>query len=143
MTHPFGQDDALAGTLRGLIGIAERPSGHGALPFAADAGIVTTIQQGVVPMHVRVVKGDTLANLILAANEFTAPNQGSPSRVMSLQGQLGISDPIRAIWTKSPRCRRRSSSSWPPPWVVIHNPQVAPKRARLSPSRTASASARR
>ena len=35
MTHPFGQDDALAGTLRGLIGIAERLWGHGALPFAA------------------------------------------------------------------------------------------------------------
>jgi hypothetical protein len=25
MTQPFGEDDALAGTLRSLIGIAERP----------------------------------------------------------------------------------------------------------------------
>src|SRR5262249_13780196 len=45
-------------------------------------------------MLVRVVKGDTLANVILAADEFTAPNPGGPGRVMSLQGQFGISDPI-------------------------------------------------
>src|SRR6516225_1466439 len=45
-------------------------------------------------MLVRVVKGDTLANVILAADEFTAPNPGGPGRMMSLQGQLGISDPI-------------------------------------------------
>ena len=50
VTQPFGEDDALAGALRGLIGIAERPSGHCALPLAADP---------VVPMLVRVVKGNT------------------------------------------------------------------------------------
>jgi len=45
-------------------------------------------------MLVRVVKGDTLANMILAADELTAPNPGGPGRMMSLQGQLGINDPI-------------------------------------------------
>src|SRR6516165_11989302 len=45
-------------------------------------------------MLVRVVKGDTLADVILAADEFTAPNPGGPGRVMSLQRQLGISDSI-------------------------------------------------
>jgi hypothetical protein len=46
------------------------------------------------PMLIRIVKGDALANVVLAADKFTAPNPGGPSRVMRLQGQFGISDPI-------------------------------------------------
>src|SRR5690242_10088529 len=49
------------------------------------------------PVLVRVVKGDALTNVILAADKFAAPNPGGPGRVMRLQGQLGISDPIRDL----------------------------------------------
>src|SRR5260370_9734700 len=45
-------------------------------------------------MFIGVVKGDALSNVILAVNKFAAPNPGSPGRVMRLQGQLGIANPI-------------------------------------------------
>ena len=94
-------------------------------------------------MFVRVVKGDTLANVIVAANEFTAPNQGSPSRVMSLQGQLGISDTIGDLdqIAEVPQALFILLAT-----TVDRNPQslgCTQKRARSSSSRTASSSARR
>ena len=90
----LGQCHALTRTLVRLIGIAESPERQCTLSFAADAGVVTTIHQGVVPVPVGVVKRQAPSNVFLAAGILAVPDKGRPSRVMRLQGQLGITNPF-------------------------------------------------
>jgi hypothetical protein len=84
VTERFGQGDAIAGALSGLIGIAERPGGYRSIPMTANTGIVTAIYEGMASVLLGIVERHTLANVLQTASKFTVLRPSGPSRVVSL-----------------------------------------------------------
>jgi hypothetical protein len=86
----FGERHRAARILQRAIRVAEKPMGQTVIYPGADAGIVTSIGQGMCPMFCRAIEADAQLCVVTCRGELAKPWEAGPCGVMGLDAKIII-----------------------------------------------------